>query len=139
VDLPYDRVLLAGGRVRTYARNRFERCVQIARWLNHEFDIWEPGAVKLEWVDGIHIEDGKEWVCGVTFERGNKLIVQLSTRGCRTRSEAIDTLIHEAAHVQLWDVNRGLRHGKEFWVTFGRFMDAYHERGFDDSKSYAVE
>lgn len=120
--------------MRTYARNRSERCVQVARWLNHEFDIWEEGAVRIEWVDEI-----EEFIVGMTFERGHKLIVQLSRRLCPRKSDAVETLIHELAHVKLWDTGRGLRHGKEFWVTYGQMIDAYHERGFDDSKSYSVE
>jgi len=112
-----------------------ERCTQIARWANHEFDIWEPGAVRIEFVD--EIENGS--ACGITFERRGKVIVQIAKKGNPTRSMMIESLLHELAHVALWDVNRGLLHGKEFWITYGRIVDAYHDRGFQDSKSYSVE
>ena len=121
--------------MRTYPRTSFERCIQIARWVNHEFDIWEPGAVRIELVP--ELEGGS--AIGITFERRGKLIVQLAKKGNPTRSMMIDTLLHELAHVALWDTGRGLLHGKEYWITFGRIWDAYHDRGFSDSKSYSCE
>ena len=127
--------------MRTYARNRFERVVQVIRWLNEEFDIFEPGAVRIEWMETIAPigPSGKDSVYGCVFERGHKLVVQLSKRNCATRHQAIETAIHEMAHVALWDAGRGCLHGKEYWVTYGRFIDAYNDRGYEDSKSYFVD
>lgn len=127
--------------MRTRARNRFERCIQILRWLNEEFDIYEQGALRVEWVDRVQPckRTGRDEVYGMVTERGGKLIMLLSERNNRTAAQAIDTMIHEAAHVALWDTGRGLLHGDEFWRVYGRMQDAYDHHGWQDSKSYYVD
>ena len=126
---------------RTYARNGFERCVQVLRWLNEEFDLFEAGAVRLELVDKLapHATTGKESLFGCVEESKGKLTIILSRTGCQSNAVLIDTLLHEAAHVALWDTGRGLLHGDEFWRTAGRFYDAYDHHGWQDSKSYFVD
>lgn len=124
--------------MRTRALNRFERCAQVARWVNHEFDLWDEGAVTIEWRPRRLFYEGAE-VKGLTFERGGQLVIQLSTVTCDRVDNSIETLLHEIAHVHLWDTGRGIRHGREFWVTFGSYSDAFDERGSADSRSYSVE
>ena len=126
--------------MRTRPRNRWERVTQVARWLNEEFDLYEEGAVLLR-VEKVIEPDpgGRETTMGLTFEHRGRLVVALSERGCRTTHDAVSTILHEMAHVALWDTGRGLKHGKEFWITYGRFDDAYTERGYLDSQSYSVE
>jgi hypothetical protein len=126
--------------MRTYPRNSFERCVQVLRWLNEEFQIAEDGAWRLEFVDFIQRDEhGKESILGMVTEKGGKLVITVSAAGRFSRSHAIETVIHEAAHCKLWDTGRGLQHGPEFWKVFGRMMDAYDHHGREDSKSYYVD
>ena len=126
---------------RTYARNTAERCIQIIRWANERFGIFEPGAVRFEYVNHIALDPitGRETVCGMVDEWRGKLRLRISQRGNPTRACAIETLLHELAHIALWDVGRGLNHGDEFWLTYGRMVDEFHDRGVLDSKSYYVD
>ena len=126
--------------MRTYAKNRFERCVQVLRWLNEEFDLFEDGSLRFEFVDMIEATpQGKDALEGCVFEHRGKLVVQISARTCRTTSHAIAVLIPEAAHIALWSTGRGLLHGDEFWRTYGRMADAYDHHGCQDSKTYYVD
>jgi len=103
--------------------------------------VFEPGAVRFELRDVIEPgPGGRDTVNGITYELpSGKLVIAVSRSGCVTRSAMIETVLHELAHVALWNTGRGINHGKEFWVTYGRFIDAYHDRGVDDSKTYFVD
>lgn len=127
--------------MRTRARNRYERCVQVLRWLNEEFELAEEGALRFEWKTNLepNKKTGKDSIYGITFERGGRLVIALSSQSCRTHAQAVETLIHEAAHVKLWDTGRGLLHGPEFWKVFGEMMDAFEHHGYEDSKGYFVD
>lgn len=125
-------------RTRTYARNRFERVTQVARWANAKFRIFEPGTVRIRWVDEIKLDErGAESLYGFVHEQpGNerakkkaKLEIVMSRRGNPTKAQAIETILHELAHVMTWDRSTGYCHGPLFWKAFGRLSDAYHEQG----------
>ena len=116
------------------ARNRRDRCIQVMRWLKEEFDL---PACRFEWMETIEWEEGKgEQTFGQTLEVRGKLTIQISQAGCRTYSQALETTIHEAAHVALWNEGLGLRHGDKFWRVYGRMMDAYEHHGSLDSRTY---
>lgn len=126
--------------MRTHARNRFERCVQVLRWAIEEFEV-EEGTLRLEWVSMLSPckRTGREQLYGETTEGRGKIIIRLSARSCATRSQAVETLLHEFAHALMWSTGRGLLHGPEFWQVFGRISDAYDHHGHEDSKSYFVD
>ena len=111
--------------------------MQILRWHNEEFDLYEEGALRIKPVDILLDQDNSK-LHGCVQMGTDKLELVLVTRGV-TRSSMIETLIHEAAHVLLWDVGRGVTHGDEYWKLFGRMMDAYDHHGREDSKSYFVD
>ena len=120
--------------MRTQARNRWERAVQVLRWLREEFDLPKDLGFRVD-----SEIDGDEAI-GETIEvDGGRLCVCLSAKMCRSVNEAVETTIHEAAHVKLWDKGLGQLHGPKFWTTFGRMMDAFDHHGHLDSKSYSVE
>lgn len=125
---------------RCRARNRYERCVQVLRWLMEEFEI-EDGTLRLEWCNLLapDRETGKETVYGLTTEAKDRIVIRLSERGCRTTALAVETLIHETAHAYLWETGRGLLHGPEFWQILGRMSDAFDHHGHEDSKHYFVD
>lgn len=54
-------------------------------------------------------------------------------------NEAVETTIHEAAHVKLWEKGLGHAHGPKFWTMYGRMMDSFDHHGHLDSKTYDVE
>jgi hypothetical protein len=119
------------------ARNRHERSTQVINWLREEFDLPE---FNFEWVDAIDWMDGEgESTLGQTLEIRGELTIQISDTGCRTRTQAIETTIHEAAHVSLWEGGTGLLHGDHYWRCFGRMADAYEHHGFMDSQAFPVD
>jgi hypothetical protein len=115
------------------ARNRWQRAVQVLRWLKDEFAL--PADLRFEVVESI---DGDE-VLGCVTENDGRLTVSLSAKMCRSVNEAVEVCIHEAAHVKLWDKGLGHLHGPKFWTTFGRMMDAFDHHGHLDSRSYPME
>ena len=115
------------------ARNRRDRCIQILSWLKEEFDL---PACRFEWMESIDWYEGKgEMTLGQTLEVRGNLTIQISEAGCRTKSQAIETTIHEAAHVKLWEEGTGFLHGDKFWRCYGRMADAYEHHGFMDSQA----
>lgn len=115
------------------ARNRWERAVQVLRWLIDEFNL--PKDMRLEVVSSI---DGDETL-GCVFESGDRLVIRLSAKMCRSVNEAVDVCIHEAAHAKLWEKGLGHLHGPKFWTTYGRMMDSFDHHGHLDSRTYPVE
>lgn len=107
--------------------------MQIARWLRSEFRL--PDDMTLELVDSI---DGPDTL-GEVVERGDRLVIRISNKMCRAVHQKIETLIHEAAHVKLWDKGLGFLHGPVFWTTFGEMMDALDHHGHEDSRSFPVD
>lgn len=114
------------------AHNRWQRAVQVLRWLKDEFNL---PACRFEVVKSI---DGSETL-GCVSERGDQLVIQLSAKMCRSVNEAVEVCIHEAAHAKLWDAGLGHLHGPKFWTTFGRMMDAFDHHGHLDSRTYPTE
>lgn len=114
-------------------RNRWERATQVFRWLVHEFDL--PADLEIEFTAEI---DGDECL-GDVVERGGRLLVRLSQRMIRTQTEAVETTIHECAHVHLYRAGVGHFHGPRFWSIYGQMMDAYDHHGFQDSRAFACD
>lgn len=115
------------------ARNRWERAIQVLRWLTDEFRLPK---VRFEVVDEI---DGDE-ALGETAElEDGRLVISISAKMCRSVNEVVETTIHEAAHAKLWDKGLGQCHGPKFWTTYGRMMDAFDHHGHIDSKTYPTE
>lgn len=119
--------------MRTKARNRWERAVQVLRWLEHDFKL--PAQPFIEIADEI---DGDESF-GEVKVRGDRLAVRLSRRLCRSTHAAVETTIHEAAHLKLYRRGIGHFHGPEYWKTYGEMMDAFNNYGFQDSRAYSVD
>jgi len=116
------------------AKNRWERAVQVLRWLKDEFKL--PANLRFEVVDQI---DGDETLGETSESEDGRLTIALSAKMCRSVNEAVETTIHEAAHAKLWDKGLGQLHGPKFWTTLGRMMDAFDHHGHLDSKTYDVE
>ena len=122
--------------MRYKAKNRHERAIQVLRWLKTEFRI--DRLKRIEWKPFLIDENGDQ--ChGWVVERGDDLIIQLSYKLCRTKSETIETVIHEAAHAYLWDKSLGYFHGDPYWIRFGRMRDAYDHHGWSDSQTFKVD
>jgi hypothetical protein len=114
------------------AKNRWERAVQVLRWLKEEFNL--PADLQLR----IESEIDCDEVMGQVEEIDGKLVIFLSAKMCRSVNETLDTTIHEAAHVKLWEKGLGHLHGPVFWKTFGRMMDAFDHHGHMDSRTYPL-
>lgn len=118
---------------RYVAKNGWERCVQVARWLRSEFKL--PEDMTLELVDNI---DGPDVLGEVVERSGGRLVIKISNKMCRSVHQKIEVLIHEAAHVKLYDRGLGYLHGPVFWTTFGEMMDAFDHHGHEDSRAFPV-
>jgi hypothetical protein len=114
------------------ARNRWQRAIQVLRWLKDEFSL--PADLRFEVVDKLDDDD-----LGEAEEIDGQLIIRLSASMCRSVNEAVEVCIHEAAHVKLWEKGLGHLHGPKFWTTFGRMMDAFDHHGHLDSRTYPTE
>ncbi len=113
-------------------RNRFDRTTQILRWLLSEFNFSHK--LSLRWVDEIEPDaDSPGGYHGYVEEKGKKLEIVLCAKSNRSRSVAIETALHEAAHAFLWKEGLGLQHGPRYWQIFGEFRDAYDHHGYIDS------
>lgn len=115
------------------ARNRWERAVQVLRWIVDEFNL--PPDIRFEVVDQI---DGDETL-GCVTEVGGRLVIRVSAKMCRSVNESVDVVIHEAAHAKLWHQGLGHLHGPKFWTTYGRMMDGFDHHGHMDSRTYPTE
>lgn len=115
------------------ARNKWERAVQVLRWLIEEFNL--PDDIRIELVDDI--DDGDTF--GQVVERAGRYIIQLSSRACRTKHDMVYNTMHEAAHVFLQRHGLGDFHGPTFWTTFGMMVDAYDHHGHQDSQAFPTE
>lgn len=117
------------------ARNRYERCRQVLRWILAE---WPAGRrVQLDFAK--KLEDG---IAGECYRERRTIVIRLlDQRCCRC---LIDTLIHEAAHAILWPVSlaelRVEHHGPEFWALYGQITDRFdHDHGAEQSMDYPTE
>lgn len=120
--------------MRTKARNRWERAVQVLRWLKEDFDL--PKDLRFEVVTDI---DGYEALGEATETEAGVLVIRLSASMCRSVNEAVETVIHEAAHIKLWERGLGQLHGPKYWTTFGRMADAFALYGHLESRAYSCE
>lgn len=115
------------------AKNRWERAVQVLRWLKDEFNL--PADLQLRIETDI---DGEE-VLGTAEEIDGRMVISLSAKMCRSVNEVVETVIHEAAHVKLWHKGLGHLHGPAYWRQYGKMMDAFDHHGHLDSRSYPVD
>lgn len=114
------------------AKNRWERAVQVLRWLKDEFNLPD---IQLRVETEI---DGDETM-GQVEEIDGRLVIFLSAKMNRSVDETINTVIHEAAHAKLWHKGLGHLHGPVFWKTYGRMMDAMDHHGHLDSRTFPVD
>lgn len=119
--------------MRTKARNRWERAIQVLRWLKEEFEL--PENLSFRVVDHI---DGDE-ALGETSEEDGQLWITLSKKMCRSINETIETTIHEAAHAKLWNKGLGMLHGPKFSKIEGQMRDSFDHHGHLESRAYSVE
>lgn len=119
--------------MRTKARNRWERAIQVLRWLKEDFDLPKDLCFRID-----SEIDGDE-ALGETVEEDGRLTICLSAKMCRSVNEAVETVIHEAAHAKLWEKGLGQLHGPKFWTTYGRMMDSFDHHGHLESRAYSVE
>ena len=118
-------------------RNRYQRAVQVLRWAKTEFPL--DRLKRLEWEAELKDEDGED-LCGcVEEEDDGSLTIKICPEHCPTVSTVIDTLLHEAAHAELWSVGLGRLHGPRFHEAHGRIADAYEHHGHLDSRTFPVE
>lgn len=112
--------------MRTYARNRTERTIQVLRWAMDHFEV-KPGTVRVEFVDVLEKDKkGEESLFGYVTKVGGKDVIRLSMRANDRRSVMIETALHEFAHVLY---KRSHLHPDNFWLTFGKIYRAFHEEG----------
>lgn len=117
--------------MRTKARNRWERCVQVLRWLKEEFELPE---LRFEVVETIGEDD-----LGEMEEVDGRLVIRVSSKMCRSVNEAIETTIHEAAHAKLYHRGLGHFHGPSFRKIDGQMRDAFDHHGHHDSRAFSCE
>lgn len=115
------------------ARSKWGRAIQVMRWLVDEFDL--PKNLRMELVDDI--DNGKTF--GQVVSRRGRLVVQLSSRACKTTHDYVYNTIHEAAHVKTYRRRMKHDHADPFWQTHGRMVNAFDERGNVESANYAAE
>ncbi len=119
------------------AKNRIERSVQVFRWLESEFDF--PNKLSLRWISDTRDDEYPDGLMGYTTKEGRRNVIYLCHRNCRGHGQAIETLIHEAAHAYLWNQGLGYLHGPVFWQAFGEMMDAYDHHGRTESRAFSVD
>lgn len=119
------------------ARNRWERAVQVLRWIVHEFDL--PEGIAIELVPDI--DNGKTFGHAIQ-RRSGRLVVQLSERACRTYHDMVFNVMHEGAHLIL-ELTRGHDPGDDhddwFWIIFGRINRKYDRGGDEASRAFPVD
>lgn len=115
------------------ARNRWERAVQVFRWAQATYEL--PSDTGFELVPDI--DRGKTF--GQLILRGDRYVIQLSARACRTTHDAVYNTLHECAHLKLQEKGLGDAHGPYFWKTFGRMVDDYDAHGNVDSEAFEKE
>ena len=115
------------------AKNRWERAVQVLRWLKEEFDL--PPGLQLR----VESEIDADEVMGQVEEQDGVLVIFVSAKMNRSVDETLNTVIHEAAHAKLWAKGLGHLHGPVFWRTYGRMMDAFDHHGHLDSRTFPVD
>ena len=112
------------------AKNKEERIVQVQGWLSYHHPCLQKVTVK--WIKEFPGEDGGDWgECSVS-----NFTITLSQRKCRMWINAIETLLHEWAHLvrrrgESWG------HDDNFWDIYGRiYRDFYDGRGCEASMEY---
>lgn len=112
-------------------RNRFDRSVQVLRWLLSEFEF--PRKMKLRWLSQIPPDkNSPHGYHGYVHEKGKKLEIVMCAKSNRSRIGTIHSIIHEAAHAYLWDEGLGMQHGPRFYQVYGEFQDAFDHHGYID-------
>jgi len=120
------------GDVKERVRDRWKRCRQVLRWLEEEWE-WHGDPIELVVQDFVPDDDAGDCL-GWADTDGNR--IYLSRKNIEGPSHAIETLLHEFAHMTLQDEKRGDYHGRRFHIVAGEISDAYEHHGFEDSKAF---
>lgn len=124
------------------AKNRFERSRQVFGWLQ---SIWPAGRpVELIWVNEIFDEDrdGARYQCrGQTYREGRHLVIELSSRKCRSWDIVNGTLIHEYVHAVQWGPasleHRTEHHPVAFYALLGEIENCWeHDHGDEQANDF---
>ena len=124
------------------ARNRYDRCAQVLRWLAKN---WPLGrSVELRWVDVLtDYETGKKdkTLEGQTYREGTRIVIELRRQRCPNCLRA--TLWHEYGHAYLWGVaveefDRE-HHPGHFYTLLGEIEELWNEIGHEEANEYEVE
>lgn len=93
-----------------------------------------PADLRLELKPSIMYEGRPCW--GLTYPVNERMTIFLSDKMNPRTCDMIETVIHEAAHAELYEKGLGIQHGDRFWKHFGRMRDAFEHHGELDSRSF---
>ncbi len=105
------------------ARNRKQRVTQIAGWLAYHFPCKQN--ITIQWVKQIPNDYNDRGDYGYVEPPST---IVLSERACRDRYLAVETLLHEWAHL-LRGRSHGWGHDEEFWQIYGHLYRAFYDGG----------
>ena len=101
---------------------------RVAEWLREHF----PAPVDVRWVPkvpddepGATPRERRLGAYGDCQKIGRRFLIRLSHGRCHQRAHAVETLIHEWAHVVSW--RRTVAHESQFWLAYGRIYRRIHE------------
>lgn len=115
-------------------KSKWDRCRQILAWAKTEFPI--PEDTEIRTAPRIFYEgDECQGLTGRDHEDG-PMVIWLSERLNPMTHVAIDTLLHEMAHAELWDSGLGIQHGRKFHRHAGDIYDAWEHHGKSDSLQF---
>lgn len=126
------------------ARNRFQRCSQVLRWME---DKWPCGRkVNLVWKKEVIDEEDGAQLFGQTYRKDRHLVIELSERKNRDWITSLSTLRHEYVHCVLWGVasvehsDKISHHPNHFYSLLGEIENTFeHLGGHEESSSYSAE
>ncbi len=112
------------------AKNKKERVTQIAAWLAEHYPP-VGGEPYLKWIPSFPEDDKDTRYCAHV----DNYTIVLSEKANHTWYTAIDTLLHEWAHL-LHGADTE-EHGVEWGVQYAKIYSHYHDKGgWKDSKEY---
>lgn len=127
-------------------RTTAQRVAQCEGWLRQNFKPPRGYVVRVRWypklVDKERNERGeREELQGRHYSWERKHEIQLSRRLNRRVDDALETLLHEWAHVLVARVSRDVEdveHPDEYWLAYGRIYREWFDCGGWD-ESHAIE
>ncbi len=97
---------------------------RLRRWFREYNDRYFDGALPLSTCIGFASLEGCYGDCD---KKGGRFFIRIDRENCSRVKERRATLLHEMAHVKLWDVYRG--HGRIFDIEMQRLAAAGAMRG----------